>query len=148
MNDHCPGWHRLVVGRYHGITVAGNAVLHWQAPLALFSLGLAQRDSEHIRFAPAHGGHVDRDYTRTRIVLFKHNRAGGLREDNVRKRTARQARQFGLASTSEFAFETALTSPARNVVFGLIIERQSAQDQRLRFSVQFSSSVSGVLAFS
>lgn len=35
-----------------------------------------------------------------------------------RKRTARQARHFGLAFTSEFAFETALTSPARNVVCG------------------------------
>jgi hypothetical protein len=86
----------------------------------LFSLGRAQRDVEHLRFARAHGGHVGRDFTRTRIVLFKHNRAGGLREDNVRKRTARQARQFGLASTSEFAFDTALTSPARNVVFSFI----------------------------
>ena len=98
MNDHYPGWHGLVVGRCHGITVAGNAVLHWQAQLALafrknyprnpghalFSLALAQRDVEHTRFARAHGGHVDRDFTRTRIVLFKHNRAGGLREDNVR----------------------------------------------------------------
>jgi hypothetical protein len=50
----------------------------------LFSPGLAQGDVEHIRFARAHGGHVHRDFTRTRIVLFKHNRAGGLRKDNVR----------------------------------------------------------------